>query len=107
MCEVYKLFSKDWEGVLNYDEESLVELFVHESHGGTQPRDDNGYYVGKRWLNVFVAMWKEDIEQGYLYKFELYESGHWPEWWLESILENIHQGSFLIKDMIGGRDVSS
>ena len=87
MSEVYKVFSRQWEHTLDYSEDSLVEMFNHESYGA--PISDinrNGYYVGKQWLNVHVQMWKEDILKGYLFKQELYEDPLFPHWWLDSIL---------------------
>ena len=33
MCEIYKIFSKDWEHILDYSEEKMLELFLSESYG--------------------------------------------------------------------------
>lgn len=86
MSEVYKVFSKDWQHMLFYSEESKLELFNHETFGRTVSKT-NGYYVGKKWLNVHVEMWKEDIENELLYKIELYEDPKFPHWWLDSIFK--------------------
>jgi len=83
MCEVYRYFSRHWEHVLDFSDESLVELFNHESYG-TPCSPKNGFLVGKQHLNVNVAMWKEDIIKGVLFKQELYD-GEFPTWWLDSI----------------------
>lgn len=85
MCEVYRLFSKDWEHIGDFSEESMLELYKSESYG-TPVSELNGYYIGKRWLSVTVAMWKEDIEQKLLFKHELYEDGRFPKWWLDSVM---------------------
>jgi hypothetical protein len=41
--------------------------------------------LGKKWMNVTVAMWKEDIEQFNLRKYELYEDARFPHWWLDKV----------------------
>ena len=88
MSEVYKIFSRQWEHVLDYSEESLVEMFNYESHGtDITNRQRNGYYVGKQWLNVHIEMWKEDFEKGYLRKQELYDDPTFPNWWLDSVFK--------------------
>ena len=93
MSEVYKLFSKPWEHLLVYDDEALVSMFRYESHGEELlNKSTNGYYVGKQWLNVTVAMWKEDIESKSLRVEELYhDNGNGeiclPHWWLDGIFK--------------------
>lgn len=87
MSELYRTFSKDWESFYNYSEESLVEMYRFESFG--EPiSEDNGFYIGKKWLNVTVTMWKEDIAQGLLFKSELYNDPKFPHWWLDSIFKH-------------------
>lgn len=86
MAGLYRIFAKDWEHVLDFGDEMLIELFNVESFGGrTSPK--NGYAVGKQWLNVHVKMWKEDIDNGTLFKIELYEDEKFPHWWLDSIFK--------------------
>ena len=80
------MFSKDWEHICDYSEEAMLELYISESYG--EPvRELNGYYIGKRWLSVTVAMWKEDIEQRLLTKHELYSDERFPKWWLDSVFK--------------------
>ncbi len=88
MCEVYKHFSKDWEHCLDYSEESMLELFISESYGDVSCDPKNGYYVGKKYLNLTVSMWFEDIPKGLLFKFELYDDPSLPDWWLDKIFKN-------------------
>lgn len=87
MCEVYKYFSRDWSNWADYTEDSMLELYLSESYGDVQCKHNNGYYIGKRWLNVSVKMWKEDIEKGYLFKKELYNDPDIPNWWLDKIFK--------------------
>lgn len=86
MCEVYKHFSKDWQHCLDYSEDMMLELYYSESYGD-DVSETNGYFVGKRWLNVNVATWLEDIRKGYLFKYELYEDPDLPDWWLDKIFK--------------------
>ena len=89
MCEVYKHFSKDWNDCSDYSEDSMLELFLSESYGDVSCNQLNGYYIGKKMLNVTVAMWKEDIKYGTLFKCELYDDPDLPDWWLDKVLKNI------------------
>ena len=50
----------------------------------------NGYLIGKRFMDITVAMWREDIPQGILYKYELEE--HYPKWWLDRVIGDVQQG---------------
>ena len=84
MCEVYRIFSRHWDHVLDHSDQAIIELFNSESYGGrVDPR--NGYAVGKMYLNVHVKMWKEDIALGLLRPQELYDDGLFPHWWLDSV----------------------
>ena len=89
MCELYKIFSKDWEDICDYSEDCMRELNVYESTGKGGCRWNNGYYIGKKYMNVTMGMWKEDIELGLLFKQELYEGDKYPRWWLDGILRNM------------------
>jgi hypothetical protein len=91
MAMLYRYFARDWEHCCDFSNESLVELYNAESYG-TECRPDNGYLVGKRWLNATVAMWKEDLEKGLLTKIELYDDPMLPRQWLESVLRYIIVG---------------
>lgn len=86
MAEVYRIFSKDWEHMLDYSDDAMIEMYNSESYGTPVSRT-NGFYVGKQWLNVNVQMWKEDISKGYLQKCELYDDPKFPHWWLDNVLD--------------------
>lgn len=96
MCEVYEVFSSDWRHTHRFDDEALIELFNHESYG-TPIELLNGYALGKKWLNVTLAMWLEDIRAGNLFKYELYSDPKLPHWWLDSVLQNVRQGPVVIR----------
>lgn len=86
MAEVYRIFSRHWEHVLDFSDNALIEMYNSESFG-TPVSANNGYSVGKTYLNVHVKMWKEDMALGTLFKRELYEDGLFPHWWLDSVFK--------------------
>ena len=65
----------------------MVDFYNHESIGTELPKN-NGYAVGKSWSDVQVAMWREDLENGTIFKWELYADGRFPVWWLDNVLNN-------------------
>lgn len=73
----------------------LYELYQSESFGGRcSPR--NGYYHGKKWMDVAIASWREDIRLGTLLLFELYQDDTFPHWWLDKVFSNRY--SVIFKD---------
>ena len=86
MAELYKLFASDWIHALDFSDQALLDLYNQESYGGTVSQN-NGYAHGKKWLNLHVTDRKQDINDGILYKFELYEDPLFPHWWLDNIFK--------------------
>ena len=80
------IFARPWSDGHDFTDEAKVELFNHESYG-TPLTPHNGYALGKKWLNVQVAMWFEDMANGLLFKHELYEDPLFPHWWLDSVFK--------------------
>lgn len=70
-AETYKYFSRYWGDLLSYDNAALEECFLWESQGIMYKSQNNGYVIGKKWMDVNIAMWKEDILRGLLLKEEL------------------------------------
>jgi hypothetical protein len=87
MAELYKFFAKDWSNVLDFSDDALLQLYNHESYG-SEISPENGFAHGKKWLNLNVAMWMEDIPKGLLFLDELYEDPNYPHWWLDSVFKN-------------------
>ena len=85
-AELYKRFAVAWDG-LDFSNEAMIEMYNAESYGGDVDKKKNGFYIGKQWMNVNIAMWKEDQEKGHLCLSELYED--FPHWWLDGIFKNI------------------
>lgn len=78
------MFANDWKHCLDFSDDMLLELYNHESYG--QPvSQTNGFMHGKKWLNLNVTMWKEDMAKGLLFKQELYADPKFPHWWLDNI----------------------
>jgi hypothetical protein len=86
MCGVYRYFSKHFEHICDYSDESMMEMFLYETYGEGRPDNTNGYFLGKKWMDVTIAMWHEDIPKGLLTKFELYNDPDLPDWWLDKVL---------------------
>lgn len=83
MADMYKRFAAGHQGA-DFGEEAALTMFLHESTGTPLPDPkSNGYALGKKWMDVTVAMWKEDILLGNLFAFELIDD--YPDWFLERI----------------------
>ncbi len=86
---LYKLFSKDWAHLLDYSDTALQEAYILETYGKTELTIDenlNGFIQGKKWMNVQIASWNEDLVKGYLFRQELYDDPNYPNWWLDKVL---------------------
>lgn len=83
-CEVYRIFAKPWEHLFGFTEQDLQEMFMHETHGHAVS-DRNGFSHGKKWLNVTVESWREDIKHGLLFVEELRADPMFPAWWMNKV----------------------
>ena len=91
MQTVYRYFG---DSDLDYSEEAAMDLFLFESRGIGDLKPNlfyctNGYANGKHWLNVTVAMWREDIAARLLRLDELYNDPDLQpfHWWLDSVFK--------------------
>lgn len=90
MSEIYRYFGRPEDHPsLDFSDEAMINLYNHESYG-TSLSEKNGFAVGKKFLNLQVTMWREDLRRGWLAKFELYEDPNLPHWWLDSVLDNVY-----------------
>ena len=48
---------------------------------------NNGFYWGKKHMDVTIKMWNDDIKQGLLFRKELYEDETFPNWFLDKVLK--------------------
>lgn len=83
IADLYRRFARDWP-LFDYSDVAAAEMFAHESHGGPLS-ERNGFALGKKWMDVSVAMWREDIPKGLLSRTEL-EADGFPSWWLDRVL---------------------
>jgi hypothetical protein len=77
---MYRRFGADFPD-LDRSEEAKLAMYRHESLGDPEPVD-NGYVVGKSWMDATVKMWREDIGKGNLLREEL----DFPGWFLDRVL---------------------
>jgi len=85
MCEIYRIFSYDgWRYNASFTEEDKLELFYAETFGDTC-KSNNGFAIGKRFMDITVAGWIEERDEGLLPAASLY-GGKFPTWWLNNVL---------------------
>jgi hypothetical protein len=82
MSEIYKIFFRDER--YDFGDQSLIDMYNQESYG-TDVSPLNGYYWGKKWMNITIKSWKEDIKLGILLETELYNDPTFPHWWLDKV----------------------
>ena len=84
MAEMYKRFAADYPDA-DFSESAALNMYLHESTGAPLPDPcTNGYALGKKWMDVTIASWKEDILQFGLLVSEL-QSDAYPDWFLERV----------------------
>lgn len=93
MSEIYRLFANP---DLDFSEEAATEMYLFETRGEGNlqfnvflDRKLNGFASGKRWMNVCIEMWKEDIRLGRLWLSELEQD--YPKWFVDKFLKNVSQ----------------
>lgn len=85
MAEIYKRFAEDYPQA-DLSDEAAMAMYRHETFGDPMPRSEklNGFEIGKKWMDVTVAGWKEEIPQRGLLVSELQADGY-PDWFLERV----------------------
>lgn len=93
IAEVYKIFGQQWTG-LDWSDQAIIDAYNSDSYGKPTKAqlliNRNGYFIGKQWAGVTVAMWLEDRQRGHLNVAELYNDPTFPHWWLDQVLGNIN-----------------
>ena len=92
MAELYLRFGQSMSSSLDFSNDALISLYNKESYG-TELSANNGFAVGKQYLNLQVNMWREDLRRGWIFKHELYSSGDYPTEWLDAVLESTYDGA--------------
>ena len=84
MAELYKRFASDYKSA-DFSDDAAMAMYLHESTGAPLPdARTNGYALGKKWMDVTVAGWKEEIPAGGLLVAELQKDGY-PDWFLSRV----------------------
>ena len=96
MVPIYRIFSRDFESCLDFSDDMLYEHYEHESRGLGVCSPRNGFFYGKKYMDVAVASWREDIRLGTLLLFELYQDNTFPLWWLDKVFSKEY--SVIFKD---------
>ena len=68
---------------MDWSDDAKRIMFEYESIGGDAPVN-NGFYEGKRLLNITVTNWKEDLDRHLLFSWELYLQ--YPKWFIDGIV---------------------
>lgn len=88
MIPIYERFARDWEDCLDFSEKSLLDLYNLESRGIGSVEPNNGYAHGKKWMDVQITMWKEDLFRT-IWPQDLYDE--FPHWWLDKIFPHANE----------------
>lgn len=92
MAELYRLFAKEFSNMdVDFSNKAKEDMYNYETFGIGYVNERNGYFLGKKILNLQITSWKEDMQSGTLYFWELYEDNKYPHWWLNSVLKGINQ----------------
>lgn len=99
MCEVYRLFAEPWAHVCDFSDKAMQEMFEFETFGrgrieitgfNTMGIKSNGFAVGKKWVNVTVEMWLDNIQRfGLEYQAkELLKDREIPKWFIRDFFRS-------------------
>lgn len=85
MAEIYKRFAIEYPQA-DFSDAAALAMYEHETHGKPLERTEklNGFALGKKWMDVTIAGWKDEIASRGLLVSELIADGY-PEWFLERI----------------------
>lgn len=87
-ADLYMRFASD-TGNYTYTPTDAMEMFTFESTGKGSVGELNGFALCKKRLDITLAMWKEDIVNGLLTKYELIQDGY-PESWISRVLAGVY-----------------
>ena len=85
MAAIYRRFASDYPRA-DFSDDAAAAMYAHESTGAPLPDPrTNGFALGKKWMDVTIAAWKEDILSRGLLVSELQGDDGYPDWFLERI----------------------
>jgi len=99
MADMYARFADDWPNA-DFSESAAIAMYEREN-GKPLPKTDkvNGFALGKKWMEITLTVWREDIPNGLLFVQELLDDGY-PEWFLKCTgilslsLDKIHYDNY-------------
>ena len=79
VADLYRRFAADYP-LADFTEDAAESMFAYESMGAPLPKTErlNGFMLGKKWMDVTVAQWREDIANKQLLPRELVADGYTP-----------------------------
>ena len=93
MIPLYEMFAKEFASAdIDFSDKAKEAMYLYETYGEGFVDERNGYFLGKKILNLQVTSWKEDMKNGLLYFEELYNDPNYPHWRLNSVLKGSIQG---------------
>lgn len=82
MAEMYRVFAEGWSETCDFSDSMAQEMYEFETFGRGCISQDNGFAIGKKWMDVTIEMWKYGIDDGLLSVDELRRDGRFPDWFL-------------------------
>lgn len=84
MADIYRRFAIDCKDA-DFSDSAALAFYRYETFGISLPKADrlNGFELGKKWMDITIAMWKEDIATLGVSVKELQED--YPDWFLERV----------------------
>lgn len=87
IADCYLYFAKDFLQNSDTSHDALTDMYSFETFGKPRIKYSqlqnngmfNGYAIGKHWMDVTLAMWKEDVANGHLIKNEILSDQEIPE----------------------------
>lgn len=95
MAEFYAKFAVGCE--MDFSEQALVEAFEAETFGIKHDLRNNGFAFGKKSMNITIAAWREDIQDGLMCKHDIlrdYDEESFAHSVVASALDNCISGEF-------------
>ena len=85
MADMYRRFAADYPQA-DFGPAAAREMYLYESTGVKlgMLATWNGFALGKKWMDVTAAMWREDIQSKMLRVEELQADG-FPDWFLARV----------------------
>lgn len=95
IVEAYKYFARDFADTADFSDEAKKNMYSYETFGRPRVKYSeitpnglyNGFAIGKHWMDVTLSMWREDIQSGFLTKYEIYNDPDIPDF-IKNIVTN-------------------